>query len=256
MPDAYILCATPRSGSTLLCGLLAATGRTGNPDSFYRPQSRMDWVREWGLPDPVGMDKAEFDRSFLEAAIRAGRGDTGIFGLRLMRENLEELSAILDRLHPGLASDRARFEWAFGEVLYIHLSREDTLAQAVSLVRAEQTGLWHVAPDGTELERLAPPEPPRYDFDRIGRAVAGYEAFEAAWVFWFKEQGIEPLRIGYERLSADPVTTLVAICEALQIRPPKTDAIRPEVAKLADSVSRDWMRRYRSDLAAAERGGG
>ena len=34
-------------------------------------------------------------------------------------------------------------------------SRENKLAQAVSLIKAEQTGLWHIAPDGTELERVA-----------------------------------------------------------------------------------------------------
>ena len=36
--ESYVLCTSPRSGSTLLCKLLAATGVAGNPDSyFHRP---------------------------------------------------------------------------------------------------------------------------------------------------------------------------------------------------------------------------
>src|SRR4051795_11891381 len=31
----YLVCATPRSGSTLLCESLAATGVAGHPDEFF-----------------------------------------------------------------------------------------------------------------------------------------------------------------------------------------------------------------------------
>jgi len=50
-PAAYIICGTPRSGSTLLCGYLAATGAAGDPDSFFRTQSIDWWARYWGLPE-------------------------------------------------------------------------------------------------------------------------------------------------------------------------------------------------------------
>ena len=36
--DSYLIRATPRTGSTLLCGLLASTGVTGRPESFFRSQ--------------------------------------------------------------------------------------------------------------------------------------------------------------------------------------------------------------------------
>lgn len=94
-----------------------------------------------------------------------------------MRENLDELSAILDQIYPGLPSDKARFEKAFGRTLYVHLTREDKLAQAVSLIKAEQTGLWHIAPDGAEIQRVGPPREPRYDFQRIKDEVSELEAY-------------------------------------------------------------------------------
>lgn len=249
MFDAYIICGTPRTGSTLLCNLLASTRRTGDPHSFYRRQNIQEWAEEWGLPERGKMSELDFDVAYLNAAIAAGKGGTGIFGLRLMRENLGELSAILDRIHPGLPSDKVRYEKAFGRVLYLHLSRQDKLAQAISRVKAEQTGLWHVAPDGTELERVGPPAEPRYDFQRIEDEVRELEAFDTAWNIWFAQQHIIPLRIAYERLAGDPAATLISICQALGVQPPNADDVRPGVAKLSDETSLDWMRRYRLDAA-------
>lgn len=248
--DGYIICGTPRSGSTLLCGLLAATKAAGDPDSFFRRQIIDWWAGEWGLPARAAMDAKAFDTAYLKAAIDAGKGGTPIFGLRLMRENLDELSAMLDGLFPSLPSDRARLERAFGRLLYVHLSREDKLAQAISRVKAEQTGLWHVAPDGTEIERVAPPSEPRYDFDGIHREVVELESYDAAWNAWFDEQGIEPLRVGYETLSAAPAATLARICTALGVPPPDAGDVRPGVARLADATSADWARRYSLDIAA------
>lgn len=205
------------------------------------------WAEEWRLPARDTMSEREFNIAYLNAAVAAGKGGTGIFGLRLMRENLDELSAILDQIFPQLPSDKARLEKAFGRILYIHLSREDKLAQAISLVKAEQTGLWHIAPDGTEIERLAPPQEPHYDFARINREVLELESYDRAWNSWFAAQGIEPLRIGYETLSANPAAALIGICKALGIQPPNAREVSPGVAKLSDETSLDWMRRYRSD---------
>jgi len=247
MFDAYIICGTPRTGSTLLCKLLESTGTTGAPHSFYRRQDVAEWAEEWKLPGRDTMGELEFNVAYLDAALMAGKGQTDVFGLRLMRENLDELSAILDQVYPGLVSDAARFEKAFGRVLYMHLSREDKLAQAISLVKAEQTGLWHVAPDGTEIERVAPPAEPQYDFRRISGEVAELEAYDAAWNTWFERQDITPLRLGYESLSADPAATLAGICKALGVTPPNMADVKPGVAKLADATSLDWMRRYHLD---------
>lgn len=251
MLDGYILCGTPRSGSTLLCGLLESTGRTGVPDSYYHRRRFMaDWAEEWQLPQPETMTVAAYDKAYLEAAIKAGKGGSDVFGLRLMRQYLDELSGILDRIYPGLPNDSARLERAFGRLLYIHLSRADKLAQAVSLVKAEQTGLWHKAPDGREIERLAPPQDPHYDFARLRQEVTTLEGDDAAWNVWFEAQGITPLRIDYEALASDPAGTLLRICAALGVAAPPIGDIKPAVAKLSDAVSRDWMRRYRRDLAA------
>lgn len=247
MFDGYIICGTPRSGSTLLCGLLASMKQAGDPDSYFRPQDIGMWAEQWGLPRRDTMNGREFNALYLQAVIRAGRAGTGMFGLRLMRENLEAVTALLDQLFPRLPSDRCRFERAFGLLRYIHLSREDMVAQAISLIKAEQTGLWHIAPDGTEIERVAPPKEPHYDYQRIRREVMQLESWNAAWHAWFDAQGIEPLRVNYRSLSANPAATLISICEALGVQAPQAQDIQPSVAKLSDAISSDWQQRFRAD---------
>lgn len=246
----YIICGTPRSGSTLLCDLLAATQLAGAPDSFFMRDVDPVWARVWGLPARGDLEGAAYCAAYLAAAIRAGTAASGVFGLRLMRENLGDLMGMIDAVYPGLASDVARLRAAFGEVLFVHLSRADKLAQAVSLIKAEQSGLWHIGPDGAEVERLSPPRMPQYDFARIRAVVAELEGYDAAWLHWFAAQGIVPLRIGYDSLSADPVAEVARVCAALGVAEPVTGSLRPGVAKLADAVSAAWMRQYRLDVAA------
>ncbi len=247
MYDSYIICSTPRTGSTLLCGLLESTKVAGSPDSYFMRNLDPVWAEQWGLPSRENRSDRDYSAAYLKAVTTAGRGGTKVFGLRLMRENLDDLSAMIDKVFPDLPSDKARLEAAFGNILYIHLTREDKLAQAISLVKAEQTGLWHIAPDGTEIERLAPPKDPEYDFNRIARELAELEQYDLAWTTWLDQQGIDPLRIGYENLSADPADAVRRICLALGVPAPATDSVRPGVAKLSDAVSLEWMRRFRLD---------
>lgn len=244
--DGYILCATPRSGSTLLCGLLAATGQAGDPHSFFRREDIAEWAAHWGVAQgDAGTPTAE--RAYLAAAIAAGRAGTPLFGLRLMAESLPELIALLDRLHPGLPSDRARLEAGFGRLAYLHLTRADPLAQAISRVLAQQTGLWHRAPDGSEIERTAPPRLPVYDHAAINAELAQLTRDAAQWHHWFAREGITPLTLSYEELASDPPATLARVCQALGLAPPPAGTVRPRTARLSDAVNRDWAARFRAE---------
>ncbi|MEM7269667.1 MAG: Stf0 family sulfotransferase, partial [Pseudomonadota bacterium] len=120
--------------------------------------------------------------------------------------------------------------------------------QAVSKVRADQTGLWHVAPDGSELERLAPHRDPVYDAAALKAAY--YEAVEcdAAWARWFTAEGLSPLRLTYEDLAADPAAALRAVLDGLGLDAAHADGVLPGTAKLADEISADWARRLRADI--------
>ncbi|SMH33976.1 Stf0 family sulfotransferase [Azospirillum agricola] len=248
--DSYIICGTPRTGSTMLCDLLASTGVAGEPDSFFMQDIDPVWAEQLGLPSPEGRSKKDYCSAYLEAAISAGRGQSGIFGLRLMRRSFDDLMSMISQVHPGLPSDRDRLQAAFGNVLYIHLTREDKLSQAVSMVKAEQTGLWHIAADGSELERLSPPMDPAYDFARLRTKLDELNQYDAEWLAWFADQGLSPLKIAYETLSQQPASAVLAVCRQLGVQPPPLENIVPGVAKLADATNREWITRYQADAAA------
>lgn len=197
---------------------------------------------------PIAEDAwgAEFDCSYIDAVVKAGRGGTDVFGLRLMWESVDELSRRLDALFPGLIDDHARFESAFGPMLFIHLSRTDKVSQAVSRVKAMQTGLWHVASDGTERERTGPAHDAVYDRDCIGKYVEELTVQDQAWTHWFVDNRIEPVRLTYEALSQEPKGALETILSALGLDPAIAAAIEPKTAKMSDFESQNWELRFRA----------
>ena len=244
--QSYVICATPRSGSTLLCDLLAASGVAGRPASYFRRQSIAHFAQRLRVPSLETVDGKEFNQAYLAAVKREGTAGTGLFGVRLMWETVEELSRLLDALYPGLLDDAARFGAAFGPTIYVHLSRRDKIAQAVSLQKALQTGLWHVAADGSDRERTMPPTAPVYDVERIDDQVAELMADDQAWANWFERHRIEPVVVNYERLSAEPQTILGQLLAAFGQDPALAAKVAPQTQKMADAESLEWASRYRA----------
>jgi len=247
--DGYILCATPRSGSTMLCRMLTATGLAGRPRSLFHRPDIVDWETRLGVTPPPGLDETDRVRAVIARALADGRGDTGVFGLRLMRKSFDFLMGRLQMVYPGLPDDRTRFEAAFGKMLYIHLTREDKLAQAVSMVLAEQTGLWHRNADGTELERTAPAKPPVYDPIAIRAHLDALERDDQAWRSWFAAERLCPLYVRYDDICTDPGAVLSEMLSTLGRGAGPVSGIAPDLAPLSNAINRDWMARFRTESA-------
>lgn len=245
--QSYIICTSPRSGSTLLCKLLEATGVCGVPDSHFHAPSLSGWLSSHGLSGDHYADERAGVSAVFDAARRAGTGDTGMFGLRLQQHSLDHFLEKLRLLFPEPSTDLDRLRAAFGPVLFVYLRREDKLAQAVSRLLAEQTGLWHRAADGTELERLSAPHTPVYDAAALARHVADLTAADAAWECWFEHEGVVPLRITYEALARDPVDTLSGLLGALDLDRAVAQGLTPPTARLANDISRSWTERFRAE---------
>ena len=238
----------PRSGSTLLCDLLFKTGIAGRPNSFFRPQSMADFATGWNVPVQT-LDG--FDQSYIDTVLMHGSAGTGCFGMRIMWNNIARLSARLGMLHPEVSGDFERLQVAFGPMDFIHLTRADKVAEAVSLTIAEQSGLWHRNADGSEMERTAPSTEPAYDFAQIQAAYREVTEGQDAWYDWFTAQGIEPLAVTYEALAKAPVTELARILEFLGLDPEKANGITPGTAKLATRRNFEWAARFRADAGLA-----
>ena len=139
------------------------------------------------------------------------------------------------------------WSWICGRTAFLHLTRQDKVEQAVSLVRAEQTGLWHIAPDGTEIERMSPAQTPSYDPDRIKACFEKVTDYDRQWERWFATQNIKPHRVAYDALSSHPIKTLTEILCYLGLDGKAANQVIPGVAKMADKTNMDWAIRFRSE---------
>jgi len=235
--DSYLICATPRSGSTLLCGLLRSTGIAGRPESCFRRDDLGGYADRWGIPEPVD---GAVDSTYVRAAVAAGSTPNGVFGARIMWGTMTELiDALRDATHDRTASDVELLAEVFGRTRFVHLRRADTVAQAVSWARAEQTRFWHpgdqVAPGGRQ---------PHFDRDLIGALVDTITAHEVAWQAWFTQRGLVPHEVAYEDLAADPSGVTRTVLEFLGLDPRSGGTVTVQDRRQADDLNADWISRF------------
>ncbi|HYN94712.1 MAG TPA: Stf0 family sulfotransferase [Pilimelia sp.] len=243
--DSYFVCGTPRTGTSLLLGLLAGTGVAGRPQAYFRAPDEPLWADRWRLPRAGrgGFDYADFVR----AALAAGRTANGVFGAKLMWGTLDDLVDKLGTVHPDLAGrDVALLELAFGRPRFVHLRRDDVLAQAVSWLRAEQTDTWYVGGNSEIGGNGGAGRPPTYDADRIAHFIDVIEEHNAAWAAWFAAAGVRPYALRYEDLAGDLVGATQGVLDFLGLVVPDHRTIVPRHRRQADELSRQWIERYRA----------
>ncbi|GAA3921168.1 Stf0 family sulfotransferase [Actinoplanes auranticolor] len=239
MTESYFVCATPRTGSSLLLGLLASTGLAGTPESYFRQPDEQLWADRWKIPGPA--DPAFEYRAFVRAAVGAGTTPNGVFGAKLMWGTLDRLVAQLAPSTEG--HDLAVLEAAFGPVRFVYLRREDELAQAVSWLRAEQTRTWKAGdPGGTAAE-------PHYDKAGITSLLDTVADHNAAWRAWFTRYGVAPHEITYEQLTADLIGTTRGVLSYLGLDPDAGRPIQPRHRRQGDQLNEQWAARYRAEIA-------
>ena len=244
--QSYILCTAPRSGSTLLCKLLKATGIAGCPESHFHVPSFEGWLSTHDLDASDFPTKEAAISAVIEAARKAGRGRSNVFGLRMQRASFDYFMAQLEQLAPDRTSDVERIEAVFGPTLFIHLKRPDKLDQAISLVRAKQSGLWHRWSDGSDLERLSPAQEPGFNASEISRTISELTAYDTDWEQWFKQQNLSPVRIDYDALSDNPQNALATCLAALGLDPSGARTVAAPTARLADGQNARWREMYKA----------
>jgi LPS sulfotransferase NodH len=240
--DSYLICATPRTGSSLLCGLLESTGVAGHPESYFRQPDEQEWTGRWGIASPL-TGEFRYD-DYVHAALAAGRTENGVFAGRIMWGTLEELLSKLATVYPDLAGrDAELLQRAFGHTRYIYLRRADVVAQAVSWLRAEQTSVWF---ETIKTVRGAPEREPHFDFDQIHGLTRLIGEHNAAWQDWFASAGIRPYPVLYEELASQPAVVVRGILNFLGVELPSCGEIQVRHRRLADGLNTQWIDRYRA----------
>jgi LPS sulfotransferase NodH len=211
----FLICTTPRSGSTYLCDLLRATGKLGKPHEFFSA-----WMMQrLGRPHRYG-PVAEH----LELIRTHGCTANGIFGSKVFRYNLGVLSP-------------AKVLAAMGNPAILFLERMDLVGQAISFSRSAVTRAFRAG----EADARTP------EYDPV--LIRGYLELlireNAAWRLWFARQGITPLLVTYEDLVANPQRVIDGIALKLGVAGPV--AIHPAALKVRiqrDELNAQWRERF------------
>jgi LPS sulfotransferase NodH len=247
----YFVCATPRSGSTLLCKLLAATGVAGKPEEYFErlrhsgvPREPREYFAGVDAPDLLARlpptrtgdpAAADLERE-LPRYLAEGSTPNGVFAAKLMWGYFGDLLARLGTSPdgPAVRALAARF----GRLDWIHVTRRDTVAQAVSLWRAVQTRAWNAEEETGAVE-------PVYDARGIAHLRDQLTRQDAAWRAWFATNAIEPLVVEYEELVAAHAATLHRVLAHLGLEVEHIPD--PPMDRQGDARSDRWVARFNDE---------
>ena len=199
---AYLVCASQRSGSTLLVESLRVTGVAGHPAEFFEylpdtslPPQSPDWF--------VGVHDPAIDE--LLAPVRPGRPDTrdarrwrgdvreqgvggnGVWGGKLM---WNQTSVLCHRVRDLLGGREPLLREAVHAVLdveptWVYVHRADVAGQAVSMWRAVQTQEWTAGASDRDAHA-------QYHLGAIAPLAENFVAHHPASEGWFAPERIEP----------------------------------------------------------------
>jgi trehalose 2-sulfotransferase len=281
-PDrSYLVCATPRSGSTLVCHALEETGVAGRPEEYFealrhsgrprRPEEYFLGVEDQSIRDHLGersvgsdphprsplWSRAAYDR-YLEWAFETGTTENGVFGAKLMWGYFGEFVSLLRNVPEYRDVPLAELMPAvFPDLTFIRVVRANKVRQAVSLWKAVQTATWRedqasakaasVEEDGSPPYRSfveAHRPQLRFHYRAIDHLLEHLLIEEASWDAFFEHSGIKPILVLYENFAADYEASTLNLLDRLDLSCPEDFEFEPRMKKQSDKVNDDWTKRY------------
>jgi trehalose 2-sulfotransferase len=277
----YLVCATPRSGSTLVCHALTETGVAGRPEEYFealrhsgrprRPEEYFLGVEDQSIRDHLGergvgaelaprsplWSRAAYDR-YLEWSFEAGTTPNGIFGAKLMWGYFHDFVSLLRNVPAYRDLPLAELlPSVFPQLTFVRVVRANKLRQAVSLWKAVQTATWRedqaqaasasledngTAPYRSFIEAHRPQL--RFHYRAIDHLLEQLLIEEACWDAFFEHAGIKPVLVLYENFAADYETSTLRLLDRLGLAPPEGFGFEPQMKRQSDKVNDDWVRRY------------
>ena len=270
----YFVCATPRSGSTLLCEGLKRTGVAGCPAEYFetlastgltrRPWEYFEGVEneeiDAALPDessvngallpPPGWSREGYD-AYLASVVERATTANGVFGAKMMWGYFDDFLTLMRGIpdHAGMSAPQLMHS-AFPDLRYVVVRRERKARQAVSLWKALQTFVWRQERSGGSRSEGPSNDDLLYCFEAIDHLEGQLHAHEAGWNDYFQQAAIEPLTLVYEEFASDVEGAVRQVLEHLDVPVPEGFSLpREPLSRQADDHSEEWVRRYRDQRA-------
>lgn len=223
----YILCTAPRCGGTLFGSLLYGSGIMGVPHEYFHPEEAIPGLAtRWQLPPNAD------DKMYIEAIQKNRSTPNGAFGLKA---HYSQMAPMIEK-------------HAFKSFLrtvkcFVHITRKDLIAQAVSYAIAHQSREW------SSLHTIE--AKPSYDGNLISNALNDIMSQTLQWQRFFSVNGISPIQIIYEDFLENPNLTCQEICHAMNVTTHHDFSItKSPLKKQSTNLNIEWITRYKLENKA------
>jgi trehalose 2-sulfotransferase len=222
----YFVASSYRCGSSYFCWKLWQTGLLGAPMEALSPTR--------GLRILMNRFNASSPADYVVKLLAHRTSGNGVFGMKGHFHHFEafrkEYPALLEVLSP---------------MTFIYISRQDKIAQAVSMAKALQTGQW------TSRMGAGPGANLQYDYAMIANCLNDIEQQDVNWRRWFEANGVLPFQVTYEDLTADPEGVVRGVVELLGVENDEPDVVDvPAVNKQGDETNAEWIERFEGESKA------
>lgn len=229
----YLICATARSGTNLLCVALKNTGVAGRPTEWFNPYGEAQWRKAWSISTY---------EDYLNRVIEESTTSNGVFAAKIMEDNFDVFIGKLRQIPKYERLGRSELlSMVFPNLRYIWTTRRNKVRQAISWLKATQTGIWSLA----KGELTQPVKEANFDFEAIDRLAQEIILSEASWEEFFAECGVSPFTVVYEDLVASYEATIMQVLEYLGIHVQgEIKFVERGLQKQADAQSDNWYQHY------------
>ena len=216
-----VLACTNRCGSNLMADYLRQTGIFAGLNEFLNADTMANQVGKNGctsLPDYI---------SHL------------VFKVTPKQDRLFGVKASWDQLAMLL---RARIPSMFPGIRVVHVWRQDLVGQAVSLLIASQTNKW------TSLQQATTDQEPHFDSHRIDKIMQSIRSGNDQLAMIASALSLCTASVCYEDLLEDPLAALQRVARRFDLDLGDWVPGRPAIAKQADALNEQFVRRFRAEV--------
>jgi LPS sulfotransferase NodH len=246
-PDlSCVICSLPRSGSNLLAYALEDTGLAGRAREYFGARNETGYAEEWGLPRRYSL------RSFLQKLAADSITPNGVLAVKI---HLFDLLDVFERAREELGetlSERELLEACFPNPRCIFIRRADRVRQAISWLRAADSGQWLRLRGEPASDRMA-----RLDInlDEVDEWIQVFSEQETKWREFFARNNLTAHEVVYEDLVRNYQATVLGALDYLGLLPRaglQLPSPRPEIQSddLTERAVVTYMNRMHGAIAS------
>ena len=223
----YVIWIMPRSGSTWFHELIRNSGGMGEPQEWFNDDLFAGEPASLPVPGP---ERTADINQYVAKLVQRGQG---VAGTQLSYWQALSLAELADGPIP------------LDKIKLFYLRRRDILSQSISFYKSVATGYWHSYQGSSDRIAELP-----FDLSACVRSLSELVGNEARFEELFESCGVDPVRLYYEDIEADPLSSLRTFASVLDVKAP-TELPTSQLRRLRNGQTEEWRRELEASDEAA-----